>query len=59
MNWPILVKQSALPVQRAVTMRDKRMFSPGGITRMDQIVAPAEECFMMFVFMSLRATSIV
>jgi hypothetical protein len=39
-----------------VTMRDKRMFLPGGITRMDQIVAPAKECFVMFVFMSLRAT---
>jgi hypothetical protein len=56
---PILVKQSALPVQRAVTMRDNRMFIPVGLTRMDQIVAPAEECFMMFVFMSLRATSIL
>jgi hypothetical protein len=43
----------------AVTMMDKRMFLPGGITRMDQIVAPAKECFMMFVFVSLRATCIV
>jgi hypothetical protein len=40
-------------------MMDKRMFLPVGMTRIDQIVAPAEECFMMFVFMSLRATSIV
>jgi hypothetical protein len=40
-------------------MRDKRMFSPGGITRMDQIVAAAKECFMKFVFVSLKATSIV
>jgi hypothetical protein len=40
-------------------MRDNRMFLPVGLTRMDRIVAPAEKCFMMFVFMSLRATSIV
>jgi hypothetical protein len=31
-------------------MMDKTMFLPGGLTRMDQIVAPAIECFMMFVF---------
>jgi uncharacterized membrane protein len=35
------------------------MFLPGGLTRMDQIVVPVEECFMMFVFMSLMATCIV
>jgi hypothetical protein len=43
----------------AVTMMDMGMFLLGGLIRMDQIVAPAKECFMMFVFMSLRATCIV
>jgi hypothetical protein len=43
----------------AVTMNHKTMFLPGGPTRMDQIVAPAKECFMLFVCMSLMATCIV
>jgi hypothetical protein len=52
-------EQFAWLVHRAATMNDKTMFLPGGLTRMDQIVAPAKECFMMFVCMSLRATCIV
>jgi hypothetical protein len=38
----------------AVSMMDKRMFLPGGLRRMDEIVAPAKECFMMFVCMSIE-----